>query len=126
MFSSFSQANNNKQWLQIDLLKIKKITAIVTQGCKSLSSEMYVKSYAIHYSDQGVEWKPYRQKSSMVDKVQGGVWAKRKPLENCAVNGTLYLQIALGQICTGMALLYTLALQVPGLGTGTIHIASLL
>uniref|UniRef100_A0A8D2JSC3 Coagulation factor V n=1 Tax=Sciurus vulgaris TaxID=55149 RepID=A0A8D2JSC3_SCIVU len=67
-----AKANNNKQWLQIDLLKIKKITAIVTQGCKSLSSEMYVKSYTIHYSDQGVEWKPYRQKSSMVDKIFEG------------------------------------------------------
>uniref|UniRef100_G1PBL7 Coagulation factor V n=1 Tax=Myotis lucifugus TaxID=59463 RepID=G1PBL7_MYOLU len=67
-----AKANNNKQWLQIDLLKIKKITAIVTQGCKSLSSEMYVRSYAVHYSDQGVEWKPYRQKSSMVDKIFEG------------------------------------------------------
>ncbi|XP_036199955.1 coagulation factor V [Myotis myotis] len=67
-----AKANNNKQWLQIDLLKIKKITAIVTQGCKSLSSEMYVKSFAVHYSDQGVEWKPYRQKSSMVDKIFEG------------------------------------------------------
>ncbi|XP_011817846.1 PREDICTED: coagulation factor V [Colobus angolensis palliatus] len=67
-----AKANNNKQWLQIDLLKIKKITAITTQGCKSLSSEMYVKSYTIHYSDQGVEWKPYRLKSSMVDKIFEG------------------------------------------------------
>ncbi|XP_008523772.2 coagulation factor V [Equus przewalskii] len=67
-----AKANNNQQWLQIDLLKIKKITAIVTQGCKSLSSEMYVKSYAIHYSDQGEEWKPYRQKASMVDKIFEG------------------------------------------------------
>ncbi|XP_054549465.1 coagulation factor V isoform X1 [Talpa occidentalis] len=67
-----AKANNIKQWLQIDLLKIKKITAIVTQGCKSLSSEMYVKSYTIQYSDQGVEWKPYRQKSSMVDKIFEG------------------------------------------------------
>ncbi|KAM9243389.1 coagulation factor V [Dugong dugon] len=67
-----AKANNNKQWLQIDLLKIKKITAIVTQGCKFLSSEMYVKSYAIHYSDQGVEWKPYRQKFFMVDKIFEG------------------------------------------------------
>ncbi|XP_037596437.1 coagulation factor V isoform X3 [Cebus imitator] len=67
-----AKANNNKQWLQIDLLKIKKITAIITQGCKSLSSEMYVKSYSIHYSDQGVEWKPYRLKSSMVDKIFDG------------------------------------------------------
>ncbi|XP_039097822.1 coagulation factor V [Hyaena hyaena] len=67
-----AKANNNKQWLQIDLLKIKKITAIVTQGCKSLSSEMYVKSYTIHYSDQGVDWKPYRQKSSMADEIFEG------------------------------------------------------
>uniref|UniRef100_A0AC11D7P1 Coagulation factor V n=1 Tax=Ovis aries TaxID=9940 RepID=A0AC11D7P1_SHEEP len=68
-----AKANNNNQWLQIDLLKIKKITAIVTQGCKSLSSEMYVKSYTIHYSDQGMDWKPYREKSSMVDKIVGEV-----------------------------------------------------
>uniref|UniRef100_A0A8C7BTN7 Coagulation factor V n=1 Tax=Neovison vison TaxID=452646 RepID=A0A8C7BTN7_NEOVI len=61
-----AKANNNQQWLQIDLLTIKKITAIVTQGCKSLSAEMYVKSYSIQYSDQGMEWKPYRQGSSMV------------------------------------------------------------
>ncbi|XP_007935974.1 coagulation factor V [Orycteropus afer afer] len=67
-----AKANNNKQWLQIDLLKIKKITAIVTQGCKSLSSEMFVKSYAIHYSNQGVEWKPYRQTFFMVDKIFKG------------------------------------------------------
>ncbi|XP_053515284.1 coagulation factor V isoform X2 [Artibeus jamaicensis] len=67
-----AKANNNRQWLQIDLLKVKKITAIVTQGCKSLSSEMYVKSYAIHYSDHGEDWKPYRQRSSMVDKIFEG------------------------------------------------------
>ncbi|XP_036129479.1 coagulation factor V isoform X1 [Molossus molossus] len=67
-----AEANNNKQWLQIDLLKTKKITGIVTQGCKSLSSEMFVKSYTIQYSDQGVNWTPYRQKTSMVDKVFEG------------------------------------------------------
>uniref|UniRef100_A0A8C5L535 Coagulation factor V n=1 Tax=Jaculus jaculus TaxID=51337 RepID=A0A8C5L535_JACJA len=67
-----AKANNNRQWLQVDLLKVKKITAISTQGCKSLTSEMYVKSYTIQYSDHGVQWKPYRQKSSMVDKVFEG------------------------------------------------------
>ncbi|XP_045694555.1 coagulation factor V [Phyllostomus hastatus] len=67
-----AKANNNRQWLQIDLLQVKKITAIVTQGCRSLSSEMYVKSYTVHYSDGGVDWTPYRQGSSMVDKVFEG------------------------------------------------------
>ncbi|OBS75523.1 hypothetical protein A6R68_18025 [Neotoma lepida] len=33
---------------------------------------MYVKSFSIQYSDQGVEWKSYRQKSSMVDKIFEG------------------------------------------------------
>uniref|UniRef100_A0A8C3HC73 F5/8 type C domain-containing protein n=1 Tax=Chrysemys picta bellii TaxID=8478 RepID=A0A8C3HC73_CHRPI len=45
------QSNNNQQWLQIDLLKAKKITAITTQGCKSMSTEQFVKTYAILYSN---------------------------------------------------------------------------
>ncbi|XP_074078065.1 coagulation factor V [Macrotis lagotis] len=64
-----AKANNNKQWLQIDLLKTKKITAIVTQGAKSFSNEMYVKTYAIFYSDHGAEWKPYKEKSAMTEKI---------------------------------------------------------
>lgn len=38
---------------------------------------MYVKSYTIHYSDQGMDWKPYREKSSMVDKVQRDLGKKK-------------------------------------------------
>ncbi|XP_020830327.1 coagulation factor V [Phascolarctos cinereus] len=64
-----AKSNNNKQWLQIDLLKTKKITAIVTQGAKSFSNEMYVMTYAIFYSDHGTEWKPYKDKSSMTEKI---------------------------------------------------------
>ncbi|XP_027724376.1 coagulation factor V isoform X4 [Vombatus ursinus] len=64
-----AKSKNNRQWLQIDLLKTKKITAIVTQGAKSLSSEMYVMTYAIFYSDHGTEWKPYKDKSSMTEKI---------------------------------------------------------
>uniref|UniRef100_A0A8C4WH99 F5/8 type C domain-containing protein n=1 Tax=Gopherus evgoodei TaxID=1825980 RepID=A0A8C4WH99_9SAUR len=45
------QSNNNQQWLQIDLLKAKKITAITTQGCKSMSTEQFVIIFSplIHY-----------------------------------------------------------------------------
>ncbi|XP_068950841.1 coagulation factor V [Petaurus breviceps papuanus] len=67
-----AKSNNNKQWLQIDLLKTKKITAIVTQGAKSFSNEMYVMTYAIFYSDHGTEWKPYKDKSSMTEKIFAG------------------------------------------------------
>ncbi|KAM9003604.1 coagulation factor V isoform X1 [Sarcophilus harrisii] len=64
-----AKSNNNKQWLQIDLLKTKKITAITTQGAKSFSNEMYVMTYAIFYSDRGTDWKPYKDKSSMREKI---------------------------------------------------------
>ncbi|XP_036611939.1 coagulation factor V isoform X2 [Trichosurus vulpecula] len=67
-----AKSNNNRQWLQIDLLKTKKITAIVTQGAKSFSNEMYVMSYTIFYSDHGTGWKPYKDKSSMTAKIFAG------------------------------------------------------
>ncbi|XP_038250634.1 coagulation factor V-like [Dermochelys coriacea] len=67
-----AKSNNNQQWLQIDLLKAKKITAITTQGCKSMSVELFVKTYAILYSDEGTEWKPYMDDTTSVGKVFGG------------------------------------------------------
>ncbi|XP_069723777.1 coagulation factor V [Phaenicophaeus curvirostris] len=64
-----AKLNNNQQWLQIDLLSIKKITAVATQGAKSISGENFVKTYVIQYSDQGLEWKSYTDGSSSVAKV---------------------------------------------------------
>ncbi|XP_061860824.1 coagulation factor V [Colius striatus] len=64
-----AKLNNSQQWLQIDLLTTKKITAIATQGVKSISAENFVKTYVILYSDQGSEWKSYTEDSSSVAKV---------------------------------------------------------
>uniref|UniRef100_A0A8C6J4Q0 Uncharacterized protein n=1 Tax=Melopsittacus undulatus TaxID=13146 RepID=A0A8C6J4Q0_MELUD len=64
-----AKLNNNQQWLQIDLLTVKKITAIATQGVKYMSAENFVKTYIILYSDQGSEWKSYMDGSSSVAKV---------------------------------------------------------
>ncbi|XP_030333639.1 coagulation factor V [Strigops habroptila] len=64
-----AKLNNNQQWLQIDLLTVKKITAIATQGVKHMSAENFVKTYVILYSDQGSEWKSYTDGSSSVTKV---------------------------------------------------------
>ncbi|KFW91179.1 Coagulation factor V, partial [Phalacrocorax carbo] len=64
-----AKLNNNQQWLQIDLLTIKKVTAIATQGVKSMSSENFVKTYVILYSDQGSEWNSYTDGSSSMAKV---------------------------------------------------------
>lgn len=69
LFSLILQSNNNQQWLQIDLLQPKKITGIITQGAKSMYSEMYVKTFSILYSDDGSVWKPYMNDSTSMEKV---------------------------------------------------------
>nr|XP_030121288.3 coagulation factor V isoform X2 [Taeniopygia guttata] len=61
--------NNNQQWLQIDLLTVKKITAIATQGVTSMSAENFVKTYVLLYSNEGSEWKSYIEDSSSMPKV---------------------------------------------------------
>ncbi|KAM9320236.1 coagulation factor V [Gastrophryne carolinensis] len=67
-----AKANNNQQWLQIDFLRVKKITGIMTQGAKQFTTEMYVQSYSIHYSDNGKNWKPYLDDSSSMEKIFKG------------------------------------------------------
>ncbi|XP_069568180.1 coagulation factor V [Brachyistius frenatus] len=51
--------NDMNQWLQVELPQIKKITGIITQGAKSLGTEMYVISYTLQYSDNGIHWNHY-------------------------------------------------------------------
>lgn len=51
--------NDMNEWLQVELPKVKKITGIITQGAKSLGKEMYVMSYALQYSNNGIHWNQY-------------------------------------------------------------------
>uniref|UniRef100_A0AAQ6ILI2 ferroxidase n=1 Tax=Anabas testudineus TaxID=64144 RepID=A0AAQ6ILI2_ANATE len=51
--------NDMYQWLQVELPQVKKITGIVTQGAKALRKEMYVMSYSLQYSDNGIHWNHY-------------------------------------------------------------------
>ncbi|XP_070832599.1 coagulation factor V [Chaetodon trifascialis] len=51
--------NDMKQWLQVELPQVKKITGIITQGAKSLGKEMYVISYTLQYSSNGIHWNHY-------------------------------------------------------------------
>ncbi|XP_078118780.1 coagulation factor V [Sander vitreus] len=59
---------NMNQWLQVELTKIKKITGIMTQGAKSLGKEMYVMSYALQYSTNGIKWNQYTDDESIPSK----------------------------------------------------------
>ena len=59
--------NNEKAWctsfknsfLQIDLLEVRHVSALATQGYKGSFSN-YVKTYEIAYSYDGVEWFGYK------------------------------------------------------------------
>uniref|UniRef100_A0A4W5KUV5 Coagulation factor V n=1 Tax=Hucho hucho TaxID=62062 RepID=A0A4W5KUV5_9TELE len=51
--------NNMNQWLQVEMAQVKKITGIITQGAKSLGTEMYVITYTLEYSDDGLHWIKY-------------------------------------------------------------------
>lgn len=56
-------------WLQIELKDVKKITGIVTQGAKSLKTEMFVTTYVLEYSDNGKKWTKYSDNDDYEIKV---------------------------------------------------------
>ena len=64
------QYNDMSQWLQVELPQVKKITGIITQGAKSVGTEMYVMSYTLQYSDNGIHWDPYTDDEELQYKVQ--------------------------------------------------------
>ncbi|XP_075445547.1 coagulation factor V isoform X2 [Ascaphus truei] len=64
-----AKSNNNQQWLNIDLLLTKKITGIITQGAKWLTTEMFVQSYTVLHSENGKDWKSYPDESTSMEKV---------------------------------------------------------
>lgn len=66
---SLPQYNDMNQWLQVELPQIKKITGIITQGAKSLGKEMYVISYTLQYSNNGIHWNQYTDDEALPSKV---------------------------------------------------------
>ncbi|XP_070606072.1 coagulation factor V isoform X2 [Erythrolamprus reginae] len=66
------KVNNKDQWLQIDLQRLTKITSIIIQGAKSMPTEMYVKTFSIHYTDDNSTWKPYLDVCTAIEKVFTG------------------------------------------------------
>lgn len=58
------------QWLQVELPQVKKITGIITQGAKSLGKEMYVMTYTLQYSYNGLHWIPYSDDEDLMVKVK--------------------------------------------------------
>lgn len=66
---SLPQFSDMNQWLQVELPQVKKITGIITQGAKSLGKEMYVISYTLEYSNNGIHWIQYTDDEATPSKV---------------------------------------------------------
>ncbi|XP_056244470.1 coagulation factor V isoform X1 [Seriola aureovittata] len=64
--------NDMNQWLQVELPQVKKITGIVTQGAKSLGKELYVISYSLQYSNNGIHWTQYTDDEDFAFKTFSG------------------------------------------------------
>ncbi|XP_070694535.1 coagulation factor V [Pempheris klunzingeri] len=69
-------------WLQVELPQIKKITGIITQGAKSLGKEMYVTSYSLQYSDNGIHWNQYTDDEAIPCKMFSGNTDNNSPVKN--------------------------------------------
>ncbi|XP_039215010.1 lactadherin isoform X2 [Crotalus tigris] len=56
--------NKPGEWLQIDLLKVKKVSGIITQGARDFGHIQYVAAYKVAYSNDGKSWTVYHDDNS--------------------------------------------------------------
>ncbi len=71
---------NYDQYIQIDLLKLTKITGIATQGREYNGGAQFVEDYKISYSNDSLSWIFYRGKDqasneTKVDKIKVCIFA---------------------------------------------------
>uniref|UniRef100_A0A1W7RGB8 Lactadherin-like protein n=1 Tax=Agkistrodon contortrix contortrix TaxID=8713 RepID=A0A1W7RGB8_AGKCO len=64
--------NQPGEWLQIDLLKVKKVSGIITQGARDFGHIQYVAAYKVAYSNDGKSWTVYHDdKTNSIKLFQG-------------------------------------------------------
>uniref|UniRef100_A0A667YB57 EGF like repeats and discoidin domains 3 n=1 Tax=Myripristis murdjan TaxID=586833 RepID=A0A667YB57_9TELE len=64
--------NNQKQWIQVDLLAPTNITGVITQGARDFGLVQFVSSYKLAHSDDAVSWTVYQDESQHTDKIFQG------------------------------------------------------
>ncbi|XP_067460066.1 discoidin, CUB and LCCL domain-containing protein 2 isoform X2 [Thunnus thynnus] len=66
--------SDQKQWLQVDLKREKRITGITTTGSTLREYQYYLSAYRVLYSHDGQQWYSYREANSTQDKIfQGNI-----------------------------------------------------
>ena len=64
-------ANDVNQWLQVDLRSFyTAVTRVSTQGRNSSINTQWVTEYKLQYSNDGVNFKNYREQGQTADKVK--------------------------------------------------------
>ncbi|XP_013399147.1 EGF-like repeat and discoidin I-like domain-containing protein 3 [Lingula anatina] len=66
-----ARTNDNKQWLQFDFGRVRKLTAILTKGRNQIAQ--FVKTYQIHYGNNTLLMKGYRDGTGSVKIFQGNI-----------------------------------------------------
>ncbi|KAM9795311.1 coagulation factor VIII [Neosynchiropus ocellatus] len=66
------KTNNPREWLEVDLGTVKRITGVVTQGAKSLLTPMMVTEFAVSVSDDRRSWSSALEPGSQREKVFPG------------------------------------------------------
>lgn len=61
----------------MELQVAKKITGIITQGAKTLGTEMFVTAFTLEYSDDGRRWTKYSDDEDYEQKVSSKFSPKR-------------------------------------------------
>ncbi|XP_007550435.1 coagulation factor VIII isoform X1 [Poecilia formosa] len=64
--------NNPHEWLQVDLGKVKRITGIITQGARSLLTQMMVTEFSVTFSQDRHSWSSVSEESSQREKIFTG------------------------------------------------------
>ncbi|XP_070692649.1 coagulation factor VIII isoform X2 [Pempheris klunzingeri] len=61
--------NNPHEWLQVDLGKVKRITGVVTQGARSLLTQMMVTEFSVTVSHDKHSWSSVLEENSLREKI---------------------------------------------------------
>uniref|UniRef100_A0A8C2AHZ6 Coagulation factor VIII, procoagulant component n=1 Tax=Cyprinus carpio TaxID=7962 RepID=A0A8C2AHZ6_CYPCA len=55
------KTNNPNEWLQVDFLSVKRVTAVVTQGARSVLKPMIVTEFTVSISNDGHKWSSVKE-----------------------------------------------------------------
>ncbi|XP_022069387.2 coagulation factor VIII [Acanthochromis polyacanthus] len=64
--------NNPHEWLQVDLGKVRRITGVITQGARSLLTQMMVTEFSVTFSPDGQSWSSVLEENSQREKIFTG------------------------------------------------------